>query len=59
MIRVTFSPEARLDLIEITDYLADVAGPRVARRYENEIKRLIDNLHGFAAYGLPSTRART
>lgn len=53
MVRVVFSPEARTDLIEITDFLSDVAGPRVARRYEVEIKRVIRNLRDMPSTGSP------
>ena len=44
MVRVTFSPEARRDLLAITGYLSDVASPQTARKYEAEIRRVIENL---------------
>jgi plasmid stabilization system protein ParE len=53
MARVTFSPEARVDLIEITDYLSDVAGPRTARKYETEFNRVIRNLSDMPSTGSP------
>jgi plasmid stabilization system protein ParE len=52
MLRVEFSPEARVDLIEIVDYLSE-AGLSVARRYEKEIERLIQNLHDLPSTGSP------
>jgi len=53
MVRVVFSPEARLDLIEIVDFLSDVAGLRIARRYETEIARVIRNLADMPSTGAP------
>ena len=53
MVRVVFSPEARYDLIEITDFLSDVAGPGTARRYEADITRVIRNLSDMPGTGSP------
>jgi toxin ParE1/3/4 len=53
MAGVTFSPEAVRDLLEIVDYLADVAGQSVARRYNEEFRRAIDNLRDLPASGSP------
>ena len=44
MATVRLSPQARRDLLSIVEYLADVAGPRVARKYDDEFKRITDNL---------------
>jgi plasmid stabilization system protein ParE len=53
MLRVTFSPEAGLDLIEITDYLSDIASPRIARNYETRIRSAIDGLRDVPESGPP------
>jgi plasmid stabilization system protein ParE len=53
MAGITFSPEAVRDLLEIVDYLADVAGQSVARRYEEEFRRAIDSLRDLPASGSP------
>jgi plasmid stabilization system protein ParE len=53
MHRITFSPEARLDLIEITDYLTRIATPRIARNYETPIRRAIDGLRNIPESGPP------
>lgn len=53
MARVVFSPDARLDLIQLVDFLTDAASPRIARRYETEIKRVIRNLGRMPSTGSP------
>lgn len=45
---VSFSDEARVDLIRIFDYLASIAGEIVALRYVDRIEKSILNL-GFAS----------
>ena len=53
MLRVTFSPEARRDLIDITDYLCSVASPQTARKYETLIRRAVDSLRDIPGAGPP------
>jgi plasmid stabilization system protein ParE len=53
MLRVTFSPEARRDLIEITDYLCSVASPGIARKYQIRIQLAIDGLRDIPSAGPP------
>ena len=53
MLRVTFSPEARRDLIEITDYLCHLASPQTARKYEMLIQRAVDSLRDIPGAGPP------
>lgn len=51
MAQVTFSPEARGDLLEIVDYLLKIAGRHTARKYDARIKRVIENLEDFPEIG--------
>jgi plasmid stabilization system protein ParE len=44
MPKVSLSAQARLDLLSIVEHLTDVAGPRTARKYDTDFKRVIDNL---------------
>lgn len=53
MLRVTFSPQARRDLIEITDHLSGVASPQTARKYERRIQRAVAGLREIPASGPP------
>jgi len=53
MIRVTFSPQARRDLADVVDFLFDFAGPLTARKYETEIRRVIENLSDLPSIGSP------
>jgi plasmid stabilization system protein ParE len=53
MARVTFSPQARRDLADIVDFLLDFASPQTARKYEIEIRRVIDNLSDLPSIGSP------
>ena len=51
MAGVTFSPEARRDLAEVVDFLFDFASPQTARKYEIEIRRVIENLSDLPSIG--------
>ena len=53
MARVTFSPEARRDLAELVDFLFDFASAQTARKYEIEIRRVIENLSDLPSIGSP------
>ena len=53
MPRVTFSPEARRDLIEITDHLSSVSSPHTARKYEMRIQGAIEGLRDIPGSGPP------
>ena len=53
MAAVRLSPQARRDLLSIVEHLADVAGPRVARKYDDEFKRITDNLAVTPGIGAP------
>jgi len=53
MARVTFSPQARRDLADIVDFLFDFASPQTARKYEIEIRRVIENLTDLPSTGSP------
>ena len=53
MVRVIFSPQARRDLAEVTDFLFDFASPQTARKYEIEIRRVIENLTDLPSTGSP------
>ena len=53
MVQVAFSPQARSDLLAITDYLIDIAGPQTARKYETQIRRVIENLSDLPSTGSP------
>jgi toxin ParE1/3/4 len=50
---VRLSPQARLDLLSTLEHLAEVAGPRVARKYDDSFKRAIENLSTAAGIGSP------
>lgn len=53
MAAITFSPQARLDLLDIVEYLTAVAGARVARKYDTQIRRAIAALRDFPGFGAP------
>ena len=44
MAEVKLSPQARLDLLSILEHLTDVAGPQIAREYDTQFKRIVENL---------------
>jgi toxin ParE1/3/4 len=53
MATVRLSAQARLDLLSTLEHLAEVAGPRIARRYDDSFKRIIENLSSSAGTGSP------
>jgi toxin ParE1/3/4 len=53
MAGVRLSSQARRDLLSTLEYLAEVAGPRIARRYDDGFKRAIENLGTSAGTGSP------
>ncbi len=53
MATVRLSSRARLDLLSIVEHLSDVDGARVARKYDDEFKRVVDNLGMSPGIGSP------
>ena len=53
MATVWLSAQARLDLLSTLEHLANVAGPHIARRYDDSFKRVIENLSSSAGTGSP------
>jgi plasmid stabilization system protein ParE len=53
MATVRLSAQARLDLLSALEHLDEVAGPQIARRYDDSFKRSIENLSTSAGTGSP------
>ena len=53
MARVSLSSQARRDLFSILATLSDAAGPRTARKYDTEFKRVVRRLTRFPGIGAP------
>jgi toxin ParE1/3/4 len=53
MATVRLSLRARFDLFSIIEHLTDVAGPRTARRYDDDFKRVVENLSASPGTGSP------
>lgn len=56
MIRVTISPRAEADLMDILDYLTAHAGIRVAEKYDHSIRAQLRDLQKFPGIGTPKPR---
>jgi len=53
MAKVRLSLQARRDLLSVLVHLAEVAGPRTARKYDTKFKREIRLLRRFPGMGSP------
>jgi plasmid stabilization system protein ParE len=53
MAEVKLSLQARLDLLSILEHLTDVAGPQIARTYDTQFKRVVENLSASPGTGSP------
>jgi plasmid stabilization system protein ParE len=59
MAEVKLSPQARLDLLSILEHLTDVAGPQIARKYDTQFKRIVENLGASPGTGSPRAHLGT
>ena len=56
MAEVVFSPQARVDLADILDYLTEEAGASTAVKYRAQFRELTQQLSEFPESGAPRSR---